>query len=209
MSGRPAGSRRFPIEPSRRVRALGVMTSDRARCRNHAATPQSWPPSTIGRRARRARPLAVRRRREERTCQHRRASRRPHRPTPRSASRSAIVTGAPRGGARRDQARDRRPGRDARARPRLPRRRWPPADRGRAGAREDPHDQDDGGGPRRLVQADPVHTGPRPVGPRRARASTGRTRAASRPTWARCSATSSSPTRSIAPPRRCSPRSSR
>ena len=52
----------------RRVRAaFQVMPRDRAGCHNHAATPQSCPPSTIGRRARRARPLAVRRRREERT----------------------------------------------------------------------------------------------------------------------------------------------
>ncbi len=74
---------------------------------------------------------------------------------------------APRGGARRDQARHRGPGGDARARARLPRRRRPPPDRGRAGPREDPDDQDDGGGARRLVQAGAVHARPRAVRPRR------------------------------------------
>ena len=74
---------------------------------------------------------------------------------------------AARGGARRDQARDRRAGRDARTGARVPRRRWPPADRGRPGPREDPHDQDDRRRARRLVQARPVHTRPRPVRPRR------------------------------------------
>ena len=49
------------------------------------------------------------------------------------------------------------PGRDARARARLPARAGAPADRGRARAREDAHDQDDGERPRRHVRARAVH----------------------------------------------------
>ena len=74
---------------------------------------------------------------------------------------------AARAGPLRDQARDRGPGRDARARPRLPARGRPPADRGRARPREDAHDQDDRAGARRELPAHPVHARPRPVGPRR------------------------------------------
>ena len=76
-----------------------------------------------------------------------------------AASQSEAERGArpARGGSRRDQARHRRPGRDARARARLPRRRWPPADRGRPGPREDADHQDDGRRARRLVPPRPVH----------------------------------------------------
>ena len=70
-------------------------------------------------------------------------------------------------GALRDQAGDRGPGGDAGAGARLPARRRPRADRGRAGAREDADDQDDGGGARRVVQPRAVHAGSRPVGSRR------------------------------------------
>src|SRR5438093_11654863 len=68
--------------------------------------------------------------------------------------------GAPRAGALRDQARDRRPGRDARARGRLPAGAGAPAPRGRSRPGEDADDQDDGGRARRVVLADPVHAGP-------------------------------------------------
>ena len=63
--------------------------------------------------------------------------------------RAGRGAGAPRGRALRDPPRHRRPGRDARARPRLPARRRPPADRGRPRSREDADDQDDGERPRR------------------------------------------------------------
>ena len=139
------------------------------RPRNDPATPSPAAPTTIGRRARRA-AARSRRRREE-----------PHmsgpesepivpasplagddvRARPRTAARPA------RGGARRGEARDRRSGRDARARARLPRRRRPPPDRGRARPRQDADDQDDRRRARRLVPADPVHARPRPVRPRR------------------------------------------
>ena len=114
-----------------------------------------------------------------------------------------------RAGAVRDPARDRRPGGDARARARLPARRRARADRGRAGPREDPDDQDDGGGARRLVPPRAVHAGPRARPTSSARASTGPTAASSRRSSGRSSATSSSPTRSTAPRRRCSRRCSR
>ena len=94
-------------------------------------------------------------------------------------------------------------------RARLPARRRPPADRGRPRPRQDADDQDDGLGARRLVQARPVHAGPRPERPRRHARSSVPTSTTSTPSSARSSATSCSPTRSTARRRRCSRRCSR
>src|SRR5262245_22533522 len=76
-------------------------------------------------------------------------------------------SGTARAGTVRDQARHRRAGRDARAGPRLPACAGPPADRGRAGPRQDADDQDDGRRPRRYVCACPVHPRPGSLRPRR------------------------------------------
>ena len=72
-----------------------------------------------------------------------------------------------RAGAVRDPACDRGTGRDARAGARVPALRRPPADRGRARAREDTHDQDDRRRAGREVPARAVHARPRAVGSHR------------------------------------------
>ena len=111
---------------------------------------------------------------------------------------------AARAGPLRDQAGDRRAGRDARACPRLPARRRAPPDRRCARPRQDADDQDDRAGARRELPEDPVHTRPRPLRPRRhARLppQLGRVRHRARPGLLQISC---SQTRSTAHPRRCS-----
>ena len=71
------------------------------------------------------------------------------------------------GGALRDQAGDRRPGRDARAGAGGAARRRARAARGRAGPRQDAHREDAGRRGQRVVQAGAVHSGPGAGRPRR------------------------------------------
>src|SRR6478735_5048507 len=170
---RTSSRKRASSGVSRKSTGAMLKPPSRAFTRRRVTTPQHDPwgrglPSGDGRAARR--PLAsdvdtrspnVRTgKRAHRPGGHPRAGD-PARPRARRASRP------PRGGARRGEARHRRAGRDARAGARLPGRRRPPPDRGRPRPREDADHQDDGGGPRRLVPADPVHARPRPVRPRR------------------------------------------
>ena len=91
----------------------------------------------------------------------------------------------------------------------VPARRGPPADRGRAGRRQDEPGQGAGGVDRLHVEAGPVHARPAARRPRRRQHLPALDRAVPASSRARCSPTSCSPTRSTGPRRRPSRRCSR
>jgi hypothetical protein len=170
---RTSSRKRASSGVSRKSTAAMLKPPSRAFTRRRVTTPQHDPggrglPSGDGRAARR--PLASD---VDTRSPNVRTGKRAHRPGGHPGAgdparpRARRASRPPRGGAHRGEARHRRPGRDARAGARLPGRRRPPPDRGRPRPREDVDHQDDRGGPRRLVPADPVHARPRSVRPGR------------------------------------------